>query len=63
MEIPYGGWNLLPKSPTSEEPRGVMSKQASICLLFLAKWEEERGRAQDVPRDEEGPDLVWLLSE
>ena len=55
--------SCYPKAPPLKSPEGCTSKQASICFLFLAKREEERGRAQDVPRDEEGPDSVWLLSE
>lgn len=63
MEIPHGGWEVATQKPHLwRGPEGVHPSrlQSASCL---AKWEEERGRAQDVPRDEEGPDSVWLLSE
>lgn len=50
MEIPHGGWKLLPKSPTSEEPRGVYI-QAGFNLLPVfgqvggGTWESP-GRSQ-----------------
>lgn len=55
-----------PKAPPLKSPEVRSSKQASICLLFLARWEEECGRAQDVPIEKQGPDSVrcsQLLSE
>jgi hypothetical protein len=34
------------------------SKGASVCLFFLAKWEKECWKAQDIPREKQGPALV-----